>query len=211
PRPSRRAGSGRPVAGGVGVRAARHRRPLRGDPGGRAAMSNRSEAGDARTVVVLGPRTRLGQQVVRQALAAGAEVVAVARHERDEKALSDSPATVVRIEELGRLAPGPVRVLVCAMGPVQSGDRVATADVERDLAAVDSLLAGATAAEVVLVSSVLALAPKADRRHYGGWKCLVEDRLTELAEAHGARLAVLYPGRLVEGERRGPRNLLGTR
>lgn len=163
------------------------------------------------TTVVVGPRTRLGAEVIRLALAEGEEVVAVARHERDEQALADSPATVVRLYRLDALPRGPVRLHLCALGPVQSGDRVETADVERDLAAVETVLDRATQTHVTLVSSVLALAPKADRRHYAGWKCLVEDRVREAAVRRGASLAVFYPGRLVSGQERVPKNLVNTR
>ena len=49
----------------------------------------------------------------------------------------------------------------------------------------------------MLVSSVVALAPKRDRGHYAGWKNLVESRVREIAAERGATVSVLYPGRLV--------------
>ncbi len=163
------------------------------------------------TTVVLGPRTRLGAEVVRAALADGEQVVAVSRHQRDDEGLRDCAATVLRADALASIPEGPVRLLICALGPVQSEDRVTTAEVERDLAVVEALLDRATQAHVVLVSSVLALAPKADRRHYAGWKCLVEDRVRAAAVRRGASLAVFYPGRLVGGSERVPKISVNTR
>jgi hypothetical protein len=97
-----------------------------------------------------------------------------------------------------------VHLYVCALGPVQSGDGVDPGAVERDLALVERVLAASAGrpVHVVLVSSVIALAPGADRRFYGGWKGVVEQRLGRLVGAHPrASFSVLYPGRLVAGSR----------
>lgn len=152
-------------------------------------------------VVVIGPRTRLGRELVARARGRGDRVLAVARPGRDAEELKatwgDDPGIEVVHAEVGADVPAGARVFVCALGPVQSGDRVDDpAVVEAELAALARLL-GAKA-RVVLVSSVVALAPKRDRRHYGGWKNLVEDRLRVLAAENGVELSVVYPGRLVE-------------
>ncbi len=165
------------------------------------------------TIVVLGPRTRLGEELIARALGRGETVLAVSRHARDDAALATSGATVVRHDQVATVVPaGPVRLLICALGPVQSEDHVETADVERDLAVVEAVLERTTQAHVVLISSVLALAPKADRRRYAGWKCLVEDRVRAAAVRRRASLAVFYPGRLVEGTKSAnPKSWMHTR
>ncbi|MCW2790497.1 MAG: hypothetical protein JWP56_2800 [Aeromicrobium sp.] len=154
--------------------------------------------------IVVGPRTRLGRALVSAAVERGEPVVAVARHAEDAAALAGSGAEIVlasdHVEPHGRR----VRVLVCALGPVHPTDpgtpvdpAADTSAVERDLAIVDRLLAAAPTATVVLVSTVIALAPGPDRRYYGGWKNVVERAVRELAHRHRAEVAVLYPGRLV--------------
>lgn len=156
------------------------------------------------TTIVVGPRTRLGRELVDRAVARGETVVALARDTADAAALASSGAEVLlatdRPEPHGR----PVRVLVCALGPVHPTDPGAEADpvaesaaVARDLRAIDHVLASAPTASVVLVSTVIALAPGPDRRHYGGWKNVVEPAVREVADRHRAEVSVLYPGRLV--------------
>jgi hypothetical protein len=77
----------------------------------------------------------------------------------------------------------------------------------RDLDAIEQLLTATSDradVAVVLISSVIALAPGPDRRYYGGWKCLVEQQLAELVGRTSPRAAfsVVYPGRLVDGPAR---------
>ncbi|TNM44121.1 hypothetical protein FHP29_05265 [Nocardioides albidus] len=163
--------------------------------------------------VVLGPLTRLGQAVVADRSAT--TVLAVARHADDVPAVvaatgldpddvvdASAGALTDRVRTLGE---GPVRLVVAALGPVHPADPSAgrgvdfdadLAAVHRDLAYVDEVLGCGREVEVVLISSVIALAPGADRRYYGGWKCLVEDLLDQRVRRHGGTLAVLYPGRL---------------
>lgn len=163
--------------------------------------------------VVIGPRTRLGAALVER-LAPSGRVVAVSRGEHDTAALADAAAAGAEVAavdvplQLGSDAT--VHVYVCALGPVHPTDDTApdltaeTAAADRDLAFLDSVLRSSAAdVRVVLVSSVIALAPGADRRYYGGWKALVEQQLrTLVAELRPtAELSVLYPGRLVAGSR----------
>jgi hypothetical protein len=155
--------------------------------------------------VVLGPRTRLGATLLEQVGQAGGSAVAIARHDRDGAALASGPGEVLTIgadDATMAAAWGdrPLRVHVCALGPVQSGDGVDVAAVERDLAFVERILAtaGDRPVQVVLVSTVIVLAPGTDRRFYGGWKGLVEERLRSLvASRPQAGFVVLHPGRLV--------------
>ncbi|WP_235737216.1 hypothetical protein [Nocardioides alcanivorans] len=125
----------------------------------------------------------------------------VARHQRDADDLAaswgaDPGVEIIRADSSIDVPEG-ARIHVCALGPVQSGDRVEDPTVvERELQALGDLVTSGSS--VVLVSSVLALAPTRERAHYAGWKNLVEDRLGRLTTARGARLSVLHPGRLVE-------------
>lgn len=168
--------------------------------------------------VVLGPKTRLGRSLISRAAARGEAVYAVARDERDVAALSGSGATVVRGPLPGDVAADSLVVYVCALGPVHPGPAEAALDAERvvrDLALVQQVLDSApgASARVVLVSTVIALAPGDDRRYYGGWKCLVEEELRELLARRStpAELSVLYPGRLMgDDERRRPWHRLHT-
>jgi hypothetical protein len=175
-----------------------------------AAPATTTDRATAPTTVVLGPRTRLGT-----ALLAGAgtdqQVFAVARDDRDRAALASGPATVIGAHDggplLGETRPGALRIHVCALGPVhpETAHEDDAAFVARDLDLVARLLGEAEgrAAHVVYVSSILALAPAADRAYYAGWKNVVEEELASIVAAHpGGRLSVLYPGRLMTSEER---------
>jgi hypothetical protein len=160
--------------------------------------------------VVLGPKTRLGREVVRRLGAA--PVLAVARDGGDVSAVAAATGLGTldivdastgklgaRVAELGD---GPVRLVVAALGPVHPVEPDFESDlaaVRRDLAYVDEVLASGRTVEVVLVSTVIALAPGDDRRYYGGWKSLLEQLLEQHVARHGASLAVVYPGRLRSG------------
>jgi hypothetical protein len=170
--------------------------------------------------VVLGPKTRLGA-----ALIAGAPtdrpVYAVARDDSDLAELGTSGATVVGAGTssslLGDARPDAVRIHVCALGPVHPETAQPSVDadlVARDLGLVARLLDESAGRDVhvVLISSVLALAPGADRAYYAGWKNVVEEEVARLVEPHSsARLSVLYPGRLLAAsDRRRPWHRLHT-
>ena len=164
------------------------------------------------TTIVVGPLTRAGQAVTARATERGDRTHVVARHAGDSAALSGGDATVLRIDQeldLLGVGDGPVRIIVCALGPIHP-DEVSSDDDHaafvRDLDVIERLLL-ATAGRptgVVLISSVIALAPGADRRYYGGFKCLVEQRLGEVVARADATLAVVYPGRLVDRPSRSP-------
>jgi nucleoside-diphosphate-sugar epimerase len=184
------------------------------------ALDERTEAaarvGVSCAHVVLGPKTRLGQSLIARIAARGDDVFAVARDEQDAAALAGCGATVVD-GSLGVAADSLV-IYVCALGPVHPGPAEASVDADhvlRDLALVQKILdsAPAASARVVLVSTVIALAPGDDRRYYGGWKCLVEEELRQLLAERStpAELSVLYPGRLLgDDERTRPWHRLHT-
>ncbi len=173
--------------------------------------------------VIVGPKTRLGRELV--ARLAGSPVLAVARDAADAEVVAALPgfrdATGVQVVDgaaggltaaVAALGSGPVRLVVAALGPVHpETPRTAydAAGVARDLRFVEQVLAAGRPVQVVLVSTVIALAPGQDRRYYGGWKSLVEQQLQQLVDdrvaAGGeAELSVLYPGRLLDAaERRG--------
>lgn len=158
--------------------------------------------------VVVGPRTRLGQQLV-QRLAPAGRVVVVSRGSGDASALAETGAEIVPADVPLELGPdATVHLYVCALGPVHPTDDAApdlaadTSAADRDLAFVESVLRSTAAdVRVVLVSTVIALAPGADRRYYGGWKGLVEQQVRTLVHdlRPDAGVSVLYPGRLVDG------------
>lgn len=171
------------------------------------SASTRAAAGAAKTALtgdvtlVVGPKTRLGAEVIAQARRNGESVVAIARGEVDEAALD---GTGYDVRRAGVVAPAlvgarSVRIVICALGPVHTRQTDVDRNVvARDLASVETLVAAAgPLAHLVYVSSVVALAPGADRRSYGGWKMLIEHELREMAGQHSADLSVVYPGRLV--------------
>lgn len=162
-----------------------------------------------RTAIVVGPRTRAGQAVVRRSVTRGDDIFVVARHDADAAALAGGEATILRVDQdvdlLGEDT-GPVRILICALGPVHPEEARAADDTAaflRDLGFIERLLTAISGrpASVVLISTVIALAPGDDRRYYGGWKCLVEQQLAESIDrlAPRASFSVVYPGRLVAG------------
>ena len=168
----------------------------------------------ALTTVVLGPKTRLGAALLATA---GVRLGDVRRGPRrpDRAELASCGATVIGAHTngpmLGDTRPSALRIHVCALGPVHPETARPEDDasfVERDLDIVARLLGEADGREahVVLVSSILALAPAADRAYYAGWKNVVEEKLASIVAAHpGARLSVLYPGRLMAAaDRRRP-------
>ena len=168
--------------------------------------------------VVIGPRTRLGRELITRARARGEDVIAVARHQRDVDDLSvtwesDAGVRIVRgaallpssspadadVAHAQVVVPAGAKLFICALGPVQSEDRVDDPAVVRAEVEVVRAALAAGKGRAVLVSSVLALAPKPERRHYAGWKNVVEEWVRKAAAEHGATLSVLYPGRLVDG------------
>ncbi|WP_040320170.1 hypothetical protein [Aeromicrobium marinum] len=153
--------------------------------------------------VVVGPRTRLGAAVAARAAAAGSAVHLLARDraEAGELAVGGS-SVVVAGDTLDLPAGAALRVVVCALGPVHPGSP-AVADVSdavrRDVDTVQRLIDAAhgSPVHVVLVSSIIAVAPDESRRSYGGWKAVVEAELRRIVGQHpGAGLSVVYPGRI---------------
>lgn len=162
--------------------------------------------------VVLGPKTRFGRALVER-LRASEHVLLVARDGADAAVLSETfaPGALVQVADgsLGELgsaikASGAtrVRLVIAALGPVHPEQPAFDVDgpaVSRDLGLVAQVLEVGLPVQVVLVSTIIALAPGEDRRYYGGWKGVVEQQVRQLVdERPEATLSVLYPGRLVE-------------
>ena len=143
--------------------------------------------------IILGARTRLGETLASRSADRQLRLVAT----------SSRPTPSPDAAELVGGSGAPVEVVVCALGPVHPTEAQSELDHQvfrRDLEIVSDVLdrAEGRPVSVVLVSTVIALAPGDDRRYYGGWKNLVEGELRDLVARHpGAGLAVLYPGRLV--------------
>jgi len=159
----------------------------------------------AGVTVILGPKTRLGRAVADRLRAGGETVLLVARDAADAEVLGGGHEVVdvSTVDLSARLAgAGSVRLIVAALGPVHPGPADLAGEsprVLRDLAVVEQVLDSGLPVHVVLVSSVIALAPGEDRRYYGGWKNLLEEQVGGLVAARpGCGLSVLYPGRLVE-------------
>ncbi len=163
------------------------------------------------TTVVIGPKTRVGRAVAERLRGTGENVALVARHADDVVALADAAGGGVRVidastTDLGAAVgrPDHLRIVVAALGPVHPETPDVAADaagVVRDLAMIEQLLDTGAPTQVVLVSTILALAPQEDRRYYGGWKSLVEQQLDHLVGLRGSRctMSVLHPGRLADG------------
>ena len=111
-----------------------------------------------------------------------------------------------------------LRIYGCALGPIHPQDSPELgADAERaarDLDLVERLVDASRGVpvHVLFVSSVLALAPRKQRRYYAGWKSVVESEMIRILALHPrATLSVVYPGRLIDGEGAGlPAKLLHT-
>lgn len=174
---------------------------------------------DFATTVIMGPKSRLGRVTAERA--GTSETLAVARDEADVHAVAKAtglPLTSVldasgsALRERLATGRGPIRLVIATLGPVHPEVPATTRDaaaVTRDLGIVEQVLQSGRPVHVVLVSTILALAPGDDRRYYGGWKGVVEQQLQELVDRQrsagkDATLAVLYPGRLLDAaERRG--------
>lgn len=172
--------------------------------------------------VILGPRTRLGLELVHALAGPPAERILIARDQRDATLLDemDCGATIAQV---GRPLPLPpqcdsVAIYVCALGPVHAGDEdfeAHAAAVLRELGVIRDVLAqvSSRAFHVVHVSSVLArIGPRSSRAYYAGFKNLVEGRLAALVAEHGGgKLSVVHPGRLRSSRSAlRPRSLLET-
>lgn len=162
--------------------------------------------------VVLGAKTRFGRALV-QRVREDQPILLVARDGADAGTLHDSFDAAGQVQVVdgsrGELASAikgtgatQVRLVIAALGPVHPEQPDYDADspaVGRDLGLVGQVLDAGVPVQVVLVSTILALAPGEDRRYYGGWKALVEQQVRQLVDEHpAATLSVLYPGRLVE-------------
>jgi hypothetical protein len=173
--------------------------------------------------LVLGPRTRLGGELLPLLPGSVGDRLLVARDPAEASVLAGQwpGAVVAPAWEPGWAWPigfERVAVHVCALGPIHPGaiewDAHARA-IDRDLGVVTRALAAYARCpvHVLFVSSALALAPpRAARRAYAGFKSMIEGELARLVERHGrGTLSVVYPGRLLETRSiRRPASLLHT-
>jgi len=170
-------------------------------------------------IIVFGPRTRLATAcIARIEPLRSCLLVARDQHDRAELVRRHSARTVVAladVEDWPRTE-RPTTVVLAAFGavhPTRAGD--AFAALERDALAFERFVRTRTdvsALNVLLVSSVLALAPPRHRAEYGGAKNMAESSVERALERHpGATFAVLHPGRLVERKSLArPASLLAT-
>jgi hypothetical protein len=171
-------------------------------------------------VMIFGPKTRLARSLLNStAWSEHPEFILVARNPEEAVELeAEFPsASVHRPWSGGGALPGKaerVAVICCAIGVIHKGDPLVERDVEaalsdhRALQAIVDIHVDATI-HLLMVSSVLALAPRPERDHYAGWKNVQQEWLRLLGRrSPKVKTSILYPGRLVE--HRGPRDLLST-
>lgn len=158
--------------------------------------------------IVFGARTQLGQTLLRILSNAIHDTVVIARDLDDAAWLASNwpIARIVRADDAARHWPQGYRSIVvygCAVGLIHPqrpdwAKDLAAANRDIDLHREILMTYAGTPTHVLLVSSVLALSPRGTA-YYGGWKNVVEGALQSLvSETAGARLSVLYPGRLIE-------------
>lgn len=160
-------------------------------------------------VVLFGAQTRLARALLRLPQMRRHDLLLVARHEEEARILT-SRIPRARILRVWRDDPPPVlgadrvAILACALGVIHPGESHFSAelgDAERDVGVLERLTRAYAALplRVVLVSSVVALAPARARASYGGWKSVLEGAVASIVAASPqGSLAVVYPGRLVE-------------
>lgn len=174
------------------------------------------------TTVVFGPKTRLAAELV--ALPEAGTVVSIARDADDARTLVglDRLAGTTILDasaedfssRLRDVADEDLRVVITALGPVHPDVPQTAADaarVSRDVDYVHKAISLGIPTQIVLISTVLALAPGDDRRYYGGWRGVIEQSIQQLAQDQArlgqpVSLSVLYPGRILdESARKGRR------
>jgi hypothetical protein len=157
--------------------------------------------------LLIGGKTRLARALAVQARAAGTPVRVLHRSPAEQTALMPHypAAELLSADALAPAGAGHpwLGVVVCALGAVHPGCPAPATDLaefSREAAALGTLPGAlGPGLHVVLVSSVLALAPQRDRSFYGGSKNLAEATCASVLRDHpNARLSVVYPGRLVE-------------
>lgn len=131
------------------------------------------------------------------------EVVVYADAAQREGLRSLYPDDVLQDGVALRASARPIGIIVCALGlPHPAPPELAThmKRFDLDTGALANLIAEAgTGSHVVLVSTVIALAPPRDRAYYAAFKNLAESVLAaSLRKTTGAMLSVVYPGRLTE-------------
>ena len=175
--------------------------------------------------VIIGPKTRLAQELIAQLSQRSkefAQPTIVARNESERVALqSQYPQTAVVdcCQVLTICASERLALFVCALGQVKARiegeSRQVISALEHEITCIQHLLSRQRpdALSLIFVSSVLAWSSEVNHFPYSGAKRLGESALRDVASEHFAsKFSAIYPGRLV-AERRWskPTTLLATR
>lgn len=173
-------------------------------------------------VVLFGAQTRLARALLRLSQMRRHDLLLVARHENEAnillsrhpharilRAWQDEPPPTLPVER--------VAIIACALGMIHPGEShfdAESGNALRDIRVLEQVAHAYAAVplRIVMVSSVVALAPPRARTTYGGWKSLLEGAVESAArDAPRTSLAVIYPGRLVERRQiRRPGSLVAT-
>ncbi len=164
---------------------------------------------DTDLLVILGPRTSLGQAVLANGWAKTKQLLLIARTIEEQDSLSSlypratvALASVAQWPELKKYSS--VAVCCCALGiihpkePEWENDIAATS---RDLRIIEQVLESCDgqSVDVLFVSSVVAVTSKRSGRYYAGWKRLLEGAMAGLVGRYpNAKLSAVNPGRLTE-------------
>lgn len=153
--------------------------------------------------LIVGGKTRLARALFAAALASGREAFVVHAGADERTALLDLYPASALLEASQGIERPTLCIFVCALGLThpERPDLPRHADrLHRDAALLLALVQSQAAGiHVLLVSTVIALAPPRDRCHYAGFKNLAESVVAaQLQGVEGAMLSVFYPGRLVD-------------
>lgn len=166
--------------------------------------------------LIVGGKTRLAMSLFEAASASGHETFVVYASTDEHAALQALYPASALLEASQRMEGRSLCIFVCAFGLAHPGKPDPQRHSERLLQDAALLFAlvrtHAGGVHVLLVSTVVALAPPRDRCYYAGFKNLAESVVAaQLQGVEGAMLSVFYPGRLVERRSgSGPTGLLAT-
>ena len=171
-------------------------------------------------VVIVGALTRLASALLARPELRQGDKLLVARDGRDADRLSSRyPATAgFRIWQAGQrfpLAPKTVTVVCCAIGlahPARPRFPEDHRSLELECEALRQIVLACRDSDLrmLLVSSVIAMAPPRRRAYYGGQRSVAEGISAALLRTHPrAGLSVIFAGRLAES-RSGPLSLWST-
>lgn len=166
--------------------------------------------------LIVGGKTRLAMSLFEAASASGRDTFVVYANADEHAALLALYPASALLEASQRIEGRSLCVFVCAFGlahPEKPDPQRHSERLLHDAALLFALVrTHAGGVHVLLVSTVIALAPPRDRCYYAGFKNLAESVVAaQLQGLAGAMLSVFYPGRLVERRSRsGPAGVLST-